>query len=75
MNQFCVVPENIQPLSPTEGNGNSEGRGSKRRQFPRGYGWPFEPFFWGLPVKLISKLSVMLLQRVEFDRPGERSPE
>ena len=51
------------------------GGGPKGDNFQGGTGWPFEPFFRGLPVKLISKLSVMLLRRVEFDRPGERSPE
>ena len=37
------------------------GGGPKGDNFQGGTGWPFEPFFRGLPVKLISKLSVMLL--------------
>ena len=37
------------------------GGGPKGDNFQAGAGWPFEPFFRGLPVKLISKLSVMLL--------------
>ena len=37
------------------------GGGPKGDNFQGGTGWPFEPFFRGLLVKLISKLSVMLL--------------
>ena len=68
-NQDCVVPENIYTPSPsppptpfTEGNGTSEGRGSKRRQFLRGWGgWPLQSFFRGFQVRLMSKLSPILL--------------
>ena len=57
-NYDCVVPENIYTPSPppphpfTEGNGTSEGRGSKRRQFPRGWGVASPVFFPGVPSKI-----------------------
>ena len=51
------------------------GGGPKGDNFQGGTGGLLSLFSGGLPVKLISKLSVMLLQRVEFDRLGERSPE
>ena len=61
----CVVPENIHTL-PTEGNGNSEGRGVQKRQFPRGWGgggWLLEVFSRELRVRLVSyqKLTAALL--------------
>ena len=46
----CVVPENIH-TSPTEGNGNSEGKGSMTRKFPEGRGC-FPRFFLGGPSKI-----------------------
>ena len=62
LNYYCVVQKRSNPPPPyTEGNRNSGGRGSKRRQFPRRYRVAFPAVFLGLPVKLISKLSVILL--------------
>ena len=66
----------IPPPPPSSCNGGQrkfrgEG-GSKRWQFPSGCGWPLESFFRGLRVRLMSKLSVILLligvskQRVLF---------
>ena len=49
----CVVPENIHTL-PTEGNGNSEGRGSKKGNF-RGVGGGMAS--WGLFPGAPSKTS------------------
>ena len=51
----CVVAENIHtPPPPTEGNGNSEGRGVQKTQFPRGWGgWPLEVFSGKLRVRLV----------------------
>ena len=42
-----VVPEYIDTL-PTEGKGNSEGRGVQSRQFPRGRGVAFPSLFSGV---------------------------
>ena len=50
----CVVPENIHTL-PTEGNGNSEGRGVQKTQFPRGWGGGMAS--WGLFPGAPSKTS------------------
>ena len=73
MNELILCRSRKYPtLLPHEGQWKFRREGDN---FQGGTGWPFEPFLRGLPVKLISKLSVMLLQRVEFDRPGERSPE
>lgn len=47
----CVVPENIH-TSPTEGNRNSQGKGSKTRKFPRGRGVASPCFFLGGPSKI-----------------------
>ena len=47
----CVVPENIH-TSPTEGNGNSDGRGSETRKFPKGRGVASRGFFPGGPSKI-----------------------
>ena len=61
----CVVPENIHTL-PTERNGNSEGRGVQKTQFPRGWGgWLLEVFFRELRVRLVSyqKLTAALLSK------------
>ena len=61
----CVVPENIH-TPPTEGNGNSEGRGVQKMQFPRGWGgWLLEVFFRELRVRLVSyqKLTAALLSK------------
>ena len=41
---LCSSRKYSYPSSPTEGNGNSEG-GSKRRQFPRGWGVAHRGFF------------------------------
>ena len=47
----CVVPENIH-TSPTEGNGNSEGKESITRKFPEGRGVASRGFFPGGPSKI-----------------------
>ena len=61
-----VVPENIHTL-PTEGNGNSEGRGVQKTQFPRGWGgeWLLEVFSRELRVRLVNyqKLTAALLSK------------
>ena len=44
--QQCIVLETIH-TSTMEGKRNSEGRGSKRRQFPRRVGWLIKVFFSG----------------------------
>ena len=47
-----LYPLSLPPPPPfTEDNGNSEGRGSKRRQFPRGWGMASRVFFPGVPSK------------------------
>ena len=62
----CEVPENIHTL-PTEGNGNSEGRGSKKGNFRGvgGGGWLLEVFSRELRVRLVSyqKLTAALLSK------------
>ena len=50
--QQCIVLEIIH-TSTMKGKRNSEGRGSKRRQFPRGVGWLLKVFFLGAP-RLVS---------------------
>ena len=60
MNYYCVVPENIQP-PPPRGVEIQRGGDPKGDNFREGVGWPLKPFFWGLPVKLITKLSVIFL--------------
>ena len=47
----CVVPENIH-TSHTEGNGNSDVRGSRTRKFPKGRGVASRGFFPGGPSKI-----------------------
>jgi len=54
----CVVPENIH-TSLTEGNGNSEGKGSKTRKLPEGRGVASRGFFPGGP----SKIGELLLKK------------
>ena len=48
--QQCVVPKNIHPPTPTEGNGNSEGEGGgpKGGNFRVGGGLLTEVFFQGV---------------------------
>ena len=45
---ICSSKKYPYPPSATEGNRNSEGRGSERRQFPRGWGVDYRGFFQGV---------------------------
>ena len=57
---ICSYREN--PYSPRRATEIQRGAGPKRRQFPRGGGGPLKSFFFpGLQVRLMSKLSVILL--------------
>ena len=51
LNGHCLVPENIHTPRPTGGNRNWKGWGSRRRKFPRGWGWLLEIFSLGAPSK------------------------
>ena len=48
----CVVPENIHTLLPTEGNGNSEGRGVQKKELSEGVRGCFQRFFPGSLSKI-----------------------